>query len=58
MAEQTIIFKWRSVCFYNHAAKLQKLQQMTNIWTITTNTYVTIMRLKEKHVQSYDHAVT
>jgi hypothetical protein len=44
--------------FYNHAAKLQKLQQMANIWTITTNTYITIICLEEKHIQSYDWAVT
>jgi hypothetical protein len=46
------------VSFYNHAAKLQKLQQMANKWTITANTYITIICLEEKHVQSYDCAVT
>lgn len=46
------------VSFYNHAAKLQKFQQMANIWTITTNTYITIISLGGKHAQSYDCAVT
>lgn len=43
--------------FYNHAAKVQKLQHMTNIRTSTTITYIIIICLLQKHVQSYECAV-